>query len=164
MKSRFLRKAFRQGYNIKVGEYSYGCFDRDRFTPNMTIGGYCLFSRSCRRVNANHMLNFLSLHPYFYNTKFGVVAQEQVERFHCQIGDDVWVGHNVVILPTITAIGRGAVLAAGAIVTKKCSQLQYRRRRSCKSDFKAVQRRHHRKNRSFALVGTLERGPQECRG
>ena len=118
MKSRFLRKAFRQGYNIEVGEYSYGCFDRDRFTPNMTIGRYCSFSRSCRRVNANHMLNFLSLHPYFYNTKFGVVAQEQVERFHCQIGDDVWVGHNVVILPTVTSIGRGAVLAAGAIVTK----------------------------------------------
>lgn len=118
MKSRFLRHAFKQGYDIEVGDFSYGCFDRDRFTPHMTIGRYCSFSRSCRRVNANHALGFLSLHPYFYNTKFGVVTKEQVERSHCQIGDDVWVGHNAVILPTVTSIGRGAVIAAGAIVTK----------------------------------------------
>lgn len=118
MTSRWLRKFFERGYNIEVGAHSYGCFDRDRFTPNMTIGRYCSFSRSCRRVNANHGLSFLSLHPYFYNIKYGVVAQEQIERSHCDIGDDVWVGHNVVILPSVTSIGRGAVLAAGAIVTK----------------------------------------------
>ena len=33
------------------------------------------------------------------------------------IGNDVWIGANVVILPGVT-VGDGAILAAGAIVTK----------------------------------------------
>ncbi|PKO61112.1 MAG: chloramphenicol acetyltransferase, partial [Betaproteobacteria bacterium HGW-Betaproteobacteria-17] len=34
------------------------------------------------------------------------------------IGDDVWVGHNATILPSVEQIGRGAVIAAGAMVTR----------------------------------------------
>lgn len=131
----------------------------------MIIGGYCVFLRSCRCVNTNHILNFLSFHPYFYNTKFSDVAQEQVERFNCQIGDDVWVGHNVVILPTVTSIDWARCSTRHRCNRhEKYSQLQYCRRRFCKSDFKVVQRCQHRKNRSFALVETLERGSQECCG
>lgn len=33
------------------------------------------------------------------------------------IGDDVWLGRNVVVMPGVT-IGNGAIVAAGAIVTK----------------------------------------------
>lgn len=33
------------------------------------------------------------------------------------IGDDCWIGGNVVILPGVT-IGKGCTIAAGAIVTK----------------------------------------------
>ncbi|MDM4769741.1 acyltransferase [Solimonas sp. SE-A11] len=33
------------------------------------------------------------------------------------IGDDVWIGANVMVLPGVT-IGRGSVVAAGAVVTK----------------------------------------------
>lgn len=33
------------------------------------------------------------------------------------IGDDVWIGANVIILPGIQ-VGKGAILAAGAVVTK----------------------------------------------
>ena len=34
-----------------------------------------------------------------------------------KIGNDVWIGHNVIILSGIT-IGDGAILAAGSIITK----------------------------------------------
>ncbi len=37
-----------------------------------------------------------------------------------RIGDDVWIGANVVVLPDVN-IGRGAVVAAGAVVTKSVS-------------------------------------------
>jgi acetyltransferase-like isoleucine patch superfamily enzyme len=33
------------------------------------------------------------------------------------VGDDVWIGANAIILPGVT-IERGAVIAAGAVVTK----------------------------------------------
>jgi maltose O-acetyltransferase len=33
------------------------------------------------------------------------------------IGDDVWIGTRVIILPSVT-IGKGAIIGAGAIVTK----------------------------------------------
>lgn len=118
MTSLWLRKAFARGYDIDVGEYSYGCFDRERFAPNMKIGRYCSFSRTCRRVNANHGLSFLSLHPYFYNSRLGFVHHEKIIRSRCEVSDDVWVGHNVIILPNVTFIGRGAVLAAGSVITK----------------------------------------------
>ena len=36
------------------------------------------------------------------------------------IEDDVWTGANVTILKDVT-IGRGSVVAAGAVVTKSCS-------------------------------------------
>lgn len=113
-----LRALYRQAYNIDVGLYSYGCFDRDRFNPNMTIGRYCSFSSSCRRVNANHGLEYLSLHPFFYSEKIGFTSASSFTRTHCTIEDDVWIGHNVIILPNVTHIGRGAALAAGAVVSK----------------------------------------------
>lgn len=118
MTSVLLRKLFYDGYNIEVGLYSYGCFDRERFNPNMKVGRYCSFSQSCRRVNANHPTYSLSMSPYLYNPKFGIVDRETVDRSFCTIEDDVWVGHNVIILPSVTKIGRGAVIAAGTVVTK----------------------------------------------
>lgn len=36
------------------------------------------------------------------------------------IEDDVWTGGNVMILKGVT-IGRGSVIAAGAVVTKSCT-------------------------------------------
>lgn len=118
MESTLLRRLFRKAYDIDVGMHSYGCFDRDRFNPGMKVGRYCSFSDSCRRFNANHGIDYLMLHPYIYNPKLGMVPREPFERTRCEIEDDVWVGHNATILPSVGKIGRGAVIAAGAVIAR----------------------------------------------
>jgi len=35
-----------------------------------------------------------------------------------EIGNDVWVGRNAMILPSVKKIGDGAVIGAGAVVTR----------------------------------------------
>jgi len=43
------------------------------------------------------------------------------DRFKIVIEDDVWIGHGAIILSP-TVIGRGAIVAAGSIVTKDVPQ------------------------------------------
>jgi virginiamycin A acetyltransferase len=117
----WLRQHFAKKYNISVGLYSYGCFDPLRVPVNTKIGRYCSFSSTCYFLNGNHGLSFLSLHPYLYNPTFNLVSRETINRTTFTIEDDVWVGHNAIILPSVTKIGRGAVIAAGAVVTKNVS-------------------------------------------
>lgn len=116
--SDWLRNFFYSTYGISVGMYSYGCFDPQRISRGSVIGRYCSFSSSCRFLNGNHGLEFLSLHPYLYNTSLGLVSKETISRTNFVVEDDVWVGENAIILPSVKKIGRGAVIAAGAVVSK----------------------------------------------
>ena len=112
-----LRRHFRRRYGVEVGLYSYGCFDPQRIPRGTAIGRYCSFSVSAHIFDADHGLGFLSLHPYLYNPALGIVDAEKIARHACTVEDDVWVGHNAVILASTGRIGRGAVIGAGAVVT-----------------------------------------------
>lgn len=116
--STWLRKYFSDKLNIHVGLYSYGCFDTKRIPGGTTIGRYCSFSPTCYLFNGNHGIDFLCLHPYAYNPSLGLVDRETIERSRCSVGDDVWIGHNAIILPSVSKIGRGSIIAAGSVVTK----------------------------------------------
>lgn len=116
--SKELRDYFFKQYQIQVGMYSYGCFDSVRIAKGTQIGRYCSVSSTAYIFNGNHGLSFLTLHPYVYNTALGLVKEETILRTKCVIEDDVWLGHNSIITPNVTLIGRGAVVAAGAVVTK----------------------------------------------
>ena len=112
-----LRSEYRRRYSVDVGLYSYGCFDERRVRGPVKIGRYCSFADTAHVINANHPVESGSTHPFFYDPQCGVVALRAVEDRMLVIEDDVWVGHNAVILPGCTYIGRGAVIGAGAIVT-----------------------------------------------
>lgn len=113
-----LRWLFRRWYDIDVGQYSYGCFDPARFPSGLKIGRYCSFATTCNFFSRNHGLDFISLHPYLYNSNLGIVKKDTIQQRQCRIEDDVWVGHNAIILPSVGKVGRGAVIAAGSVVTK----------------------------------------------
>lgn len=113
-----LRNHFIKQHNIKVGLYSYGCFCPVRIASGTCIGRYCSIADTVRILNGNHGLHYLTLHPYTYNVSLGVVSKETITRSICTVEDDVWIGHNAIILPNVSNVGRGSVIAAGAVVTK----------------------------------------------
>lgn len=113
-----LRRIYKEHYGIAIGMYSYGCFDLHNFPSGTVIGRYCSFANGVAILNANHPVDRIALHPFFYNPVFGVVNDLKIERGFLVIGHDVWVGRNALILPRVRHIGNGAVIGAGAVVTK----------------------------------------------
>lgn len=77
-------------------------------TSEVYIGKYCLFAGGCYIGGIQHG---------FERSDVPIVQQELNLRGGLRIGDDVWLGANVVVNDGIT-IGKGAVIGAGSVVTK----------------------------------------------
>ncbi len=116
--SQKLRDHYRELHEIDVGLYSYGCFDPRRIGRRTTIGRYCSFAPSVFVYTRNHPVEFLSTHPFLFNESLGFPVRRNVPYSPCTIQDDVWFGHMATVLPTVRTIGRGAIVAAGSVVTK----------------------------------------------
>ncbi|QGP78201.1 antibiotic acetyltransferase [Sphingobium sp. CAP-1] len=113
-----LRGWFRDNHRIDVGLYSYGCFDQWRMPGPIRVGRYCSIASSVRSAPINHPYDAMTTHPLLYERKFGVVDSDIHYDDALVIEDDVWIGHNVMILPGCKFVGRGAIIGAGAVVTR----------------------------------------------
>ena len=97
--------------NIEIGEYvyiRYGCRLYAQGAP-LRIGRGTVLSYNVQIFTRNHNYDSPDLKYLPYD-----------ERFHDEpvtIGEYVWIGANVMIMPGVH-VGDGAVLAAGAVVTK----------------------------------------------
>lgn len=116
--SRPLRDWFRDKHRVDVGMYSYGCFDQWRMPGPLIIGRYCSIANTVRSAPINHPFDAMTTHPVLYERKFGVVDADLHYDDPQVIEDDVWIGHNAIILPGCRRIGRGSIVGAGAIVTR----------------------------------------------
>lgn len=116
--SKILRLIYSKIYKIDIGMYSYGCFTYPDIPTNTKIGRYCSFGPNIKIFNANHPSEYIFLHPFMYNTTLGLTKKESFERTKITIGNDVWIGANVIILPSVKSIGDGVIIGAGSIVTK----------------------------------------------
>lgn len=80
---------------------------------------------STAKVWGNHSNSYVSLHPFLDSMGHTipsrkvrtVVANYAREIKQSEIGNDVWIGANVILLPGVN-IGDGAILGAGAVVTR----------------------------------------------
>jgi len=115
--SKTIRKIYKEVYDIDVGIGTYGCFNGN-FRPHCTIGNYCSIAPGVHRLVGNHPLNMISTHPLFHLKDFGACTETKYEYHHINIGNDVWIGTNAVILSGCESIGNGAVIGAGAVVLK----------------------------------------------
>lgn len=72
------------------------------------IGEKCIFSQYITIVAANHLIN---KNEYMIDQAWDTSKNKVI------IHDDVWIGSHAQIMPGVT-IGKGAIIAAGATVTK----------------------------------------------
>lgn len=117
--SKLLKYFFLECYNISIGYGTYGgCFDKDKIPPGTQFGNYCSVASGVKIFRANHPVNVFTCHPLFYNPVMGFVREDKLVRPQITIGNDVWIGANTIILPSCHAIGNGAIIGAGSVVTK----------------------------------------------
>ncbi|MDD6796765.1 MAG: CatB-related O-acetyltransferase [Clostridia bacterium] len=124
----------------KIGRYTYGYEGLLQYHPlASSIGRFCSINETAKIWN-NHSLDCITTHPFLDHPIFNdwenyikrlEVLQKYGKHFDnygfenspirdnkpITIGNDVWIGANVILLPGIH-IGDGAVIAAGAVVTK----------------------------------------------
>jgi len=74
----------------------------------VTIGKYVMMGPHCTIYTRNHAFDRLDI---------PMCEQGFQEYKRVTIGDDVWIGGHVIILPGIT-IGKGAIIGAGSVVTR----------------------------------------------
>ena len=105
--------------NVKIGSHSY--VNSNTIIRDTVIGKFCSIAANVKIVMGSHPTNFISTHPSFYanNKVFKTFAKETLvqEFFPVEIGNDVWIGEEVMI-PGGIKIGDGAVVASRAVVTK----------------------------------------------
>ncbi|WP_159439063.1 MULTISPECIES: CatB-related O-acetyltransferase [unclassified Flavobacterium] len=85
------------------------------FAGNIKIGKYCQIGTDVAIHATNHPIHHLTTYIN-YNLFQGDLNQFKEEK-EIQIGHDVWIGHNAIIVGNIT-VGNGAIIAAGSVVTK----------------------------------------------
>jgi virginiamycin A acetyltransferase len=114
-----LRKIFKENYGVEIGMYTHGsCFEVYGMDRNTAIGRYSSIAAGVRGLTHNHPLKLPSTHGFFFNDTLGIVKNYGVRHSRLNIGNDVWIGHNAIILPSVTEIGDGAVIGAGSVLNK----------------------------------------------
>lgn len=106
----------------EIGSYSYIAIDTI-IESHVTIGKYCSIASGVKIGVHPHPVNFLSTHPFQYNTahfdfideysKFRRIKFKKPRK--TTVGNDVWIGANVTISRGVT-VGNGAIIAAHAFV------------------------------------------------
>jgi virginiamycin A acetyltransferase len=81
----------------------------------VTIGKYCAIAHNLRIRTRNHHTGYINMqHTFQRRYDFPELV---ITKGIITIGNGVWIGDNVTILPGVQ-IGNGAVIGAGSIVTK----------------------------------------------
>ena len=106
----------------EIGDYSY-C-DRYADIANARVGKFANIASFTRIGPTDHPMHLASLHHFHYRSAdYWDDAEQDTDFFahrrsrRARIGHDSWIGHGAIIRPEVT-VGDGAVVAAGAVVTK----------------------------------------------
>lgn len=122
--------------NIVVGDYTY--YDdpdgAEKFEEHVThhydflgdrlvIGKFCAIARGIEFVmnGANHRMRSVTTYPFNIMgggwEKFSPKLKDLPFKGDTVVGNDVWIGQNVTVMPGVH-IGDGAIIAANSVVVK----------------------------------------------
>lgn len=107
--------------NSSLGDFTY-C-GKNATIINCKVGKFCSIAQGVSIGLGMHPVNeFVSTHPSFYSVhkQCGLTfADKQYfdEMGTVEIGNDVWLGANAIVLDNVR-IGDGAIVAANSVVTK----------------------------------------------
>ncbi len=106
---------------VILGDYSYVCNDSQAISA--TIGKFVSIAAMTRINPGNHPMARASQHHFLYRAAQFDLGEDDPAFFEWRrsspvtIGHDVWIGHGAIVLPGVS-VGDGAVLAAGAVVSR----------------------------------------------
>lgn len=95
------------GSKVSIGDFS-GIGINAKISSQVTIGKYVMMGPECIIYTDQHN---------FQNINIPMMFQGKTEKKPVVIGNDVWIGSRVTIMPGVK-IGDGAVVGAASVVTK----------------------------------------------
>ena len=113
------RRIARCGKNVNIEKNAY-------FIPGLSLGDFSGIGIDCEvhgevSIGKNVMMGpevvIYTTGHRFDRTDIPMMDQDFTPALPVTIGDDVWIGRRVMIMPGVT-IGKGVVIGAGAVVTK----------------------------------------------
>lgn len=97
------------GADVSIGNHS-GLGNRFHVQNTvLEIGNYVMTGQDVLILGGGHN---------FDDTSIPMGRQGSKGKTHLTVGDDVWIGARATILPKVRHIGSGAIVGAGAVVTK----------------------------------------------
>lgn len=107
---------------VVVGSYTYGVTPSTvllfRESDRVFIGKYCSFAYDVKIIaSGEHNYNAVANFPFYAHFLNHGGERDTFTKGVVRVGNDVWVGARAIILSGVE-IGDGAVIAAGAVVTK----------------------------------------------
>jgi maltose O-acetyltransferase len=107
-KKTIIQPGFRFGLKNSVQIGNHCQINEDVYIQSATIGNYVLIAQKVALLAVTHK---------FGNMEVPIVLQGSTDVNPVIVEDDVWIGRNVVVMPGIR-IAKGAIVGAGAVVTK----------------------------------------------
>ena len=123
--------------NIIVGDYTYyddvdgaDQFEKhvmhfyDFIGDKLIIGKFCAIAKGVEFVmnGANHRMDCVTTYPFYimggdWGSAIARVKEELPLKGDTVVGNDVWIGQNVTVMPGVH-IGDGAIIGANSVVAK----------------------------------------------
>lgn len=146
---RFFSVLWRYNLGKAGGKIFIQSFTKIRYPGNVSLGNKVSIGRKCMissdfsdskfTIDSNSQINRDCIIDYSGGLNIGknVVISEKVNimthshgydphsipsKFPLKIEDNVWIGSNSIILPKVSIIGFGSIIASGSIVTKDVPQ------------------------------------------
>lgn len=104
---------------VSVGNGTYGSlliYDYSALNEKLRTGNYVSISADVKFIlGGNHLTGRVSNYPF--DTFYFDGIDRSTSKGPIEVGDDVWIGMNTIVLSGVT-IGQGAVIGAGTIVCR----------------------------------------------